>query len=454
MKPRRVLIANRGEIALRVIRACKSLGYTSISVYSEEDRHSMHVLMADEAICIGPAKASLSYRNIPAILAAAEVTSADAIHPGYGFLSENADFASAVKEHGFIFIGPSAEHIKLMGNKIEAKETMKRLGVSTIPGVDGGVKDVAAAKKIGEQIGYPILVKAAAGGGGKGMRVAMSPDEVSQAFSDASSEAERLFGDSEVYIEKYIDNPRHIEFQILCDGNGKALHIGERECSIQRRNQKVWEEAPSIVLSHELRQRYGKIICDAMREMRYSGVGTLEFLYDEGKLYFMEMNTRIQVEHTVSERVSGVDLIKWQILIAFGEELTLNQDDIKLSGHAIECRINMEDPLTFAPSPGLIEHHIIPGGPYVRVDTALYSGYRVSSHYDSLGAKLIVWGEDRETCIRNLRHALNEYIITGPKNLIPLFKRLTRNPDVISGNLSIKWLDENLGKINAQPYST
>jgi acetyl-CoA carboxylase, biotin carboxylase subunit len=449
---KRVLIANRGEIALRVIRACKSLGHTAIAVFSEEDKHSMHVLMADESICIGPARSALSYRNIHAILSAAEASNADAIHPGYGFLSENEQFAEAVNLNGFILIGPSAEHIRVMGNKIEAKEHMKQLGVPTIPGIDRSLMTIQEVREAVEEIGYPVLIKASAGGGGKGMRIANSESELVNAYNEAAGEAERLFSNREVYLERYINEPRHIEFQILCDGNGKAMHIGERECSIQRRNQKVWEEAPSIVLTPELRARYGEIVCNAMSKLKYKGAGTLEFLYDQGNLYFMEMNTRIQVEHTVSERISGVDLIKWQIRIAFGEELTLNQKDIHLTGHAIECRINMEDPMTFAPSPALVEHHIMPGGPYVRVDTALYPGYKVSSHYDSLGSKLIVWGEDRETCLRNVQHALKEYIITGPQNLIPLFKRLAVHPDVLSGNLSIKWLDENIAEINKEPY--
>jgi len=448
MTKKRILIANRGEIALRVIRACKSLGHTAIAIYSEEDRDSMHVLMADEAICIGPAKASASYRNIVAVLSAAEVASADAIHPGYGFMSENYEFAKAVNQHGFIFIGPSPEHINLMGNKIEAKATMKQLGVATVPGVEGSLASINHARESAEAIGYPVLIKASAGGGGKGMRVANNSHELANAYTEASGEAERLFGDGQVYMEKYIDNPRHIEFQILCDGKGGAIHLGERECSIQRRNQKLWEEAPSIVLTQQMRNHYGSIVSEAMRKINYLGVGTLEFLYDRGNLYFMEMNTRIQVEHTVTEEVTGIDLIKWQIRIAFGEELSIKQEEIQFNGHAIECRINMEDPVTFAPSPGLIEHYLAPGGPYVRVDTGLYSGYKVPSHYDSLGAKLIVWGEDRPTCIRNLRHSLHEYVITGPKNLIPFFRKIVEHEDVISGNLSIKWLDENLHKIN------
>ena len=450
---KRILIANRGEIALRIIRACKSMGWISIAVYSEEDKDAMHVLMADQCICIGPAQANASYRNMRAILAAAEISHADGIQPGYGFLSENSEFANAVISHGFVFIGPSPEHIRLMGNKIEAKAAMKALGVSTIPGVDAPIFAVEQAKRIASEIGYPVLVKAASGGGGKGMRVAHDESELISAYSEATGEAGRLFGDDEVYIEKYIHNPRHIEFQVLCDGKGKALHIGERECSIQRRNQKIWEEAPSIVLSEEERQHYGEIVCKAMGELKYSGVGTLEFLYSNKQLYFMEMNTRIQVEHTVTEEISGIDLIKWQMKIAFDQELTLEQKDILLNGHAIECRINMEDPATFIPAPGKIERHVPPCGPYVRVDTALYPEYRVSSHYDSLGAKLVVWGEDRHTAILNMKHALHEYIIIGPKNLIPLFQRLVDIPDVIRGDLSIQWLDHNLPKINAEPYS-
>jgi acetyl-CoA carboxylase, biotin carboxylase subunit len=445
---KRVLIANRGEIALRIIRACKSMGHTAIAVYSEADKESLHVIMADEAVCIGPAKSCASYRNIQAILSAAEVASADAIHPGYGFMSENAEFAKAVTDHEFIFIGPTSDHISLMGNKIRAKETMESLGLKTIPGIEGKLNNLQHAKECAQEIGYPVLIKASAGGGGKGMRIASSEEELESAYRDAANEAQVLFGDSEVYMEKYIDNPRHIEFQVLCDGKGHAIHVAERECSIQRRNQKVWEEAPSIVLSAEQRDQYGKIVADAMKKMQYRGVGTLEFLWDGKELYFMEMNTRIQVEHTVTERITSIDLIKWQIRIAFGEDLTLQQEDVKVTGHAIECRINMEDPVTFIPSPGLVEQHVVPGGPYVRIDTMLYPGYKVPSYYDSLGSKLIVWGEDRETCLRNLTHALEEYIIVGPKNLIPLFKKLVRNKDVRQGNLSIKWLDENLVKIN------
>jgi len=451
---KRILIANRGEIALRIIRACKSMGWFSIAIYSEEDKDAMHVLMADQCICIGPPAASGSYRNIRAILAAAEISHADGIHPGYGFLSENAEFAKTVTDHGFVFIGPSANHIQLMGNKIEAKAVMKELGVLTIPGVDSPVANLTEASKIAAKIGYPVLVKASAGGGGKGMRMAHSENELVSAYTEASGEAERLFGDNEVYIEKYINNPRHIEFQVLCDGRGKAIHLGERECSIQRRNQKIWEEAPSIVLTEEERNSFGTVICEAMSSLKYSGVGTLEFLYSDKQLYFMEMNTRIQVEHTVTEEITRIDLIKWQMRIAFGGELTLNQEDIVLRGHAIECRINMEDPATFAPSPGRIDQHVPPCGPYVRVDTALYPQYKVPSYYDSLGAKLIVWGEDRPTCIMNVRHALHEYIILGPKNLIPLFQRLVECPDVINGNLCISWLDQNLPKINAEPYRT
>jgi len=451
--PKRILIANRGEIALRVIRACRSMGWISIAVYSEEDRDAMHTLMADQCICIGPAQSSKSYRNIRAILAAAEVSHADAIHPGYGFLSENAEFAKAVEDHKFIFIGPSAQHIELMGNKIGAKSAIKSLGLKTIPGVDSPLSGIEEAKSIAAEIGYPVMIKASAGGGGKGMRIAMAESELVSAYTEAAGEAKRLFGDEEVYIEKYINNPRHIEFQILCDGKGKAIHLGERECSIQRRNQKIWEEAPSIVLAESERLKYGKLICQAMSKLQYKGVGTLEFLYDNGELYFMEMNTRIQVEHTVTERITGIDLIKWQMRVAFDEELTLNQEDVKINGHAIECRINMEDPATFQPCPGKILQHVTPGGPYVRIDTALYPDYKVPSHYDSLGSKLIVWGEDRATCIMNVRQALHEYVILGPNTLIPLFKRLADNEDVISGNLSIKWLDQNLPMINAAPYN-
>lgn len=446
---RRILIANRGEIAMRAIRACKSLGYTSIAIYSTADSQAMHVLMADEAICIGPPKSCDSYRSIRAILSAADVTKAEAIYPGYGFLSENADFAKAITDHGLIFIGPSSEHIHMMGNKIQAKITMNKLGIKTTPGT-GAIQSLEDGIAKAEEIGFPVLVKASAGGGGKGMRVAQTRDAFKAAYQGAIQEAVALFGDGEVYLEKYLANPRHIEFQIIADKYGNALHLGERECSIQRRNQKLWEEAPSIILSAEERNKWGQIVANAISEMGYVGAGTLEFLYEDGNLYFMEMNTRIQVEHTVSEIITGFDLVRWQMRIAFGDKLDVKQEDIKVVGHAIECRINIEDPVNFRPSPGHIDHILWPSGPYVRVDTALYSGYTVPGHYDSLGAKIIARGENRYIALRNMRQALKECTIVGCKTLVPLFEVLANNQDVIDGNLSIKWLDQNQERISQQ----
>ena len=434
---------------MRAIRACKSLGYTSIAVYSEADANAMHTLMADEAVCIGPAKSCDSYRNIRSILSAAFATNAEAIYPGYGFLSENADFAKAVVDHGLVFIGPSASHINMMGNKIQAKETMRNLGLTTIQGTSS-VKSFEHASAEAHAIGFPVIIKASAGGGGKGMRIAHTVNDFRDAYYSAIQEAVALFGDGEVYIEKYLDNPRHVEFQILADKHGNVLHLGERECSIQRRNQKLWEEAPSIVLSTDARHRWGSLVANAIREMKYEGAGTIEFLYDNGDLYFMEMNTRIQVEHTVTEMVTGIDLVRWQIRIAFGDVLDIKQEAVTVKGHAIECRVNLEDPVTFRPSPGFIENILLPSGPYVRVDTALYSGYTVPGHYDSLGAKIIVYGEDRHTALLNLRQSLKESTVLGCKTLIPLFSALLDQPDVIKGNLSIKWLDENLKSISEQ----
>lgn len=444
---RRILIANRGEMAMRAIRACKSLNHIAIAIYSEADAKSMHVLMADESICIGPSKSCSSYRNIKAILSAADVMKADAIYPGYGFLSENPDFARAVEKHKFIFIGPSAKHIHMMGNKIEAKKTMQSYGIDTIPGTPE-ITSLEHGLECAKKIGFPVLVKAAAGGGGKGMRVALTETDFTKAYNEASQEAEILFGDQQVYIEKYLNNPRHIEFQVLSDQCGNVIHLGERECSIQRRNQKLWEEAPSIVLSSEQREEWGNRITEAIRKMEYVGAGTLEFLYEDNQLYFMEMNTRIQVEHSVSELITSVDIVRWQIRIAFGAKLDIEQKDISIRGHAIECRINAEDPVNFQPSPGLIENLLLPSGPYIRVDTALYTGYTIPSHYDSLIAKLIARGEDRYTCILNLQHALKECTIVGCKTLVPFFQYLITESDVREGNLSIKWLDQNIERIS------
>ena len=441
----KILIANRGEIAVRIMRAAKELGIETVAVYSTADREAMHVKLAEEAICIGPPPARESYLNIPALIAACEITGADAIHPGYGFLAENARFAEICTEHGITFIGPKAEHIRIMGDKIEAKRTARALGIPCVPGSEGGVTDDGEAIRIADDIGFPVLVKAAAGGGGRGMKVARRRDDLATALATARSEAAAAFGDDAVYLEKYLEKPRHIEIQVLGDGQGNAVHLGERDCSLQRRHQKVWEESPSPALNASERHSIGEIVADAMRKLKYLGVGTIEFLYEDGEFYFIEMNTRIQVEHPVTEMISGIDLINEQIRIASGGTLGLRQDDIILAGHAIECRINAEHHATFRPSPGRIDYFHTPGGLGVRVDSAAYQGYMIPPHYDSLIGKLIVHGRNRNEAMLRLRRTLDEFIIEGVDSTLPLFRALVRDRDIQNGDYDIHWLERYLG---------
>ncbi|HET6535667.1 MAG TPA: acetyl-CoA carboxylase biotin carboxylase subunit [Sphingomicrobium sp.] len=442
MKIEKLLIANRGEIALRIHRACHEMGIKTVAVHSTADSDAMHVRLADETVCIGPPPATESYLNIPNIISAAEVVHADAIHPGYGFLSENAQFAEIVERHDIIWVGPKPEHIRTMGDKIEAKRTAAKLGLPLVPGSDGPLTSVDQAKKLADEIGYPVLIKAASGGGGRGMKVVPSGDQIDSLMSQAAAEARSSFGDDTVYMEKYLGNPRHIEFQVFGDGNGKAIHLGERDCSLQRRHQKVLEEAPSPVLTPEERFHMGTLVANAMAEMGYRGAGTIEFLYENGEFYFIEMNTRLQVEHPVTEMISGIDLVREQIRVACGEGLGYTQEQVKLHGHAIECRINAEDPETFAPSPGLVKNYVAPGGMHVRVDSGLYTGYRVPPFYDSMIGKLIVYGSNRESCIRRLRRALEEFVVEGMKTTIPLHQRLVRDPEFLAGDYTIKWLEQ------------
>jgi len=441
----KILIANRGEIALRILRAAKELGIATVAVHSTADSEAMHVKLADESVCIGPPPARESYLNIPALLSACEITGAEAVHPGYGFLAENARFAEILAEHQIEFIGPSAEHIRLMGDKIEAKRTAKKLGIPCVPGSDGAV-DADEALRIAKEIGYPVIVKASAGGGGRGMKVARSAKELATALGMARSEAKAAFGDDAVYLEKFLDNPRHIEVQILGDGQGHAIHLGERDCSLQRRHQKVFEESPSPALNLAQRLEIGEICANAMREMNYKSAGTIEFLYDDGKFYFIEMNTRIQVEHPVTEMVTGLDLVNEQIKIAAGAPLSIAQSDVVFSGHAIECRINAEDPKTFRPSPGKIAYYHPPGGLGVRVDSAAYAGYAIPPYYDSLIGKLIVHGRTRDEALLRLRRALDEFIVDGIETTIPLFRDLVRNPEIQNGAYDIHWLEHYLEK--------
>ena len=446
MAIRRLLIANRGEIALRIHRAAHEMGIETVAVHSTADAEAMHVRLADHAVCIGPPAARDSYLNVAAIISAAEITHADAIHPGYGFLSENAKFADIVEAHDITWIGPKPEHIRTMGDKIEAKRTAGALGLPLVPGSDGAVSDVDEAKAIAEAAGYPVIIKAASGGGGRGMKVCTSPDQLETLMQQAGSEAKAAFGDATVYIEKYLGNPRHIEFQVFGDGKGNAIHLGERDCSLQRRHQKVLEEAPSPVISADERQRMGGIVAKAMADMGYRGAGTIEFLWENGEFYFIEMNTRLQVEHPVTEAITGVDLVREQIRIADGLPLSVKQEDIEFKGHAIECRINAEDPWTFAPSPGEVTNYHAAGGMHVRVDSGLYAGYRIPPYYDSMIAKLIVYGRTREGCIMRLKRALEEMVISGPKTSIPLHQALLTEPDFLSGDYSIKWLEEWLAR--------
>jgi acetyl-CoA carboxylase biotin carboxylase subunit len=442
----KVLIANRGEIALRILRACKELGIRTVAVHSTADADAMHVRLADESVCIGPPASRESYLNIHQIVAACEITGADAIHPGYGFLSENAKFADILAAHNITFIGPSAEHIRIMGDKIEAKRTAKRLGIPVVPGSEGGVTDNREAARIAGEIGYPVIIKAAAGGGGRGMKVARGPEDLSVALSTARSEAGAAFGDDAVYIEKYLEKPRHIEVQVMGDGAGEAVHLGERDCSLQRRHQKVWEEANSPALNAEERDRIGTTVAKAIADLGYSGAGTIEFLYENGEFYFIEMNTRLQVEHPVTEAVTGIDLVHEQIRIASGSGLSVRQKDIQFNGHAIECRINAEDPRTFTPSPGTVDHFHTPGGLGVRVDSAVYSGYKIPPYYDSLIGKLIVHGRNRVEALMRLRRALDEFVVDGIKTTLPLFQDLIGNPDIANGDYDIHWLEKYLAK--------
>ena len=446
---KKLLIANRGEIALRIHRACHEMGIETVAVHSTADADAMHVRLADQAVCIGPPAATDSYLNIPNIISAAEISGADAIHPGYGFLSENAKFAEIVEAHGLIFVGPKPEHIRIMGDKVEAKRTAGALGLPLVPGSDGAITDVEEAKALAAEIGYPVLIKAASGGGGRGMKVVPSEDQLETLMQQAGSEAKAAFGDSTVYMEKYLGNPRHIEFQVFGDGNGQAIHLGERDCSLQRRHQKVLEEAPSPIITAEERARMGGVVAKAMADMGYRGAGTIEFLWEDGEFYFIEMNTRLQVEHPVTEMITGLDLVREQIRVAEGHPLTLRQQDVQFRGHAIECRINAEDPRTFAPSPGTVKMYHAPGGMHVRVDSGLYQGYKVPPYYDSMIAKLIVYGTTREGALRRLRRALNEFVIEGMKTTIPLHKALLDDPEFQKGDYTIKWLEEWLAKQGA-----
>jgi acetyl-CoA carboxylase biotin carboxylase subunit len=443
---KKVLIANRGEIALRIHRACHEMGIKTVAVHSTADTDAMHVRLADEAICIGPPAAADSYLNIPAIISAAEISHADAIHPGYGFLSENARFAEIVELHNIIWIGPKPEHIRVMGDKVEAKRTAAKLGLPLVPGSDGPVEGPEEARKVAAQTGYPLLVKAASGGGGRGMKIVRFEDELDSQLSQARSEAKNAFGDDTVYIEKYLGDPRHIEFQVFGDGKGHAIHLGERDCSLQRRHQKVLEEAGSPVITPEERDRMGGIVAKAMADMGYRGAGTIEFLYENGEFFFIEMNTRLQVEHPVTEYITGIDLVREQIRIAAGEPLSCTQEQVQFRGHAIECRINAEDPETFAPSPGTVKGFHAPGGMHVRVDSGLYVGYKVPPYYDSMIAKLIVYGSSRERCIMRLRRALEEFVIEGMKTTIPLHQKLINEPDFLAGDYTIKWLEDWLAR--------
>jgi acetyl-CoA carboxylase biotin carboxylase subunit len=439
----KVLIANRGEIALRVIRACKEMGISTVAIHSTADSDAMHVRLADESVCVGPAPAGQSYLNMASILAACEITGAEAIHPGYGFLSENAKFADIVAEHGITFIGPTADHIRMMGDKITAKQTVKDLGIPTVPGSDGEVTD-AQASKVAAEIGYPVLIKATAGGGGRGMKVAKNAEELSFALSQARAEAKAAFGNDTVYMEKYLQKPRHIEIQILADSHGKVVHLGERDCSLQRRHQKVWEEAGSPALNAQERDDIGGICTRALEKLGYLGAGTIEFLYEDGRFYFIEMNTRLQVEHPVTEAITGIDIVREQIRIASGAAMDFTQKDIQFEGHAIECRINAENPFTFRPSPGLITQFHTPGGLGVRFDSAIYAGYKIPPYYDSLAGKLIVHARNRNECLLRLRRALDELVVGGIETTIPLFQGLVRDPDIINGDYSIHWLEKHL----------
>ncbi len=442
MAIKKLLIANRGEIALRIHRACHEMGILTVAVHSTADSDAMHVRLADESVCIGPPAAKDSYLNMANIISAAEITHADAIHPGYGFLSENAQFAEIVESHGICWVGPKPEHIRIMGDKVEAKRTAAKLGLPLVPGSPGPIDNVAEARVIANDVGYPVIIKAASGGGGRGMKVVEDEDHLESAMMQAASEAKAAFGDDTVYMEKYLGDPRHIEFQVFGDGEGKAIHIGERDCSIQRRHQKVIEEAPSPVISPEQRARMGGIVAKAMADMGYRGAGTIEFLYENDEFYFIEMNTRLQVEHPVTELISDIDLVREQIRVAQGDGLSCTQDEVVLHGHAIECRINAEDPETFAPSPGLVKNYVAPGGMHVRVDSGLYAGYRVPPYYDSMIGKLIVYGVTRDDCIMRLKRALEEFVVEGMKTTVPLQQKIIRTEAFKRGDYTIKWLEQ------------
>ena len=438
----KILIANRGEIALRVIRACREMGIKSVAVHSTADTDAMHVRMADESVCIGPAPSSASYLSKAAIISACEITGAQAVHPGYGFLSENASFAQALEDHGITFIGPSAEHIRIMGDKITAKETAKALGIPVVPGSEGGVPDFETAIGVAAGIGFPVIIKATAGGGGRGMKVAKNAEELEIAFRTARAEAKSAFGNDEVYIEKYLQKPRHIEIQVFGDGKGKAVHLGERDCSLQRRHQKVFEEAPGPCITREMRATIGKVCADAVAKINYIGAGTIEFLYEDGEFYFIEMNTRLQVEHPVTESIFGVDLVREQIRVASGMEMSFGQEDLEINGHSIEVRINAEKIPNFSPCPGKVTQYHAPGGLGVRIDSALYDGYRIPPYYDSLIGKLIVHGRDRPEALARLKRALGELIIDGVDTSIPLFHMLLAEPEIQNGDYNIHWLEK------------
>ncbi len=447
----KILIANRGEIALRVLRACKELGIATVAVHSTADEDAMHVRLADESVCIGPPPAKDSYLNIPALLAACEITGADAVHPGYGFLSENARFAEILAEHNVHFIGPRPEHIRLMGDKIAAKRAAEQLGIPTVPGSEGGIGSDEEARRLAGETGFPIMVKAAAGGGGRGMKVIRSEADLPSALAMARAESKAAFGDDTLYLEKYLERPRHIEIQVLGDGKGRAIHLGERDCSLQRRHQKVWEEGRCPALNTTARDAIGETVARAMREIKYLGVGTVEFLYDDGAFHFIEMNTRIQVEHPVTEMITDIDLILEQIRVAAGNDLQLGQDGVKFHGHAIECRINAENAVSFRPSPGKIIHYHPPGGLGVRVDSAVYHGYAIPPFYDSLIGKLIVHGKTRGECLMRLRRALDEFVIDGVETNLPLFRALAQEKDIIDGDYHIHWLEEFLARGGLEP---
>jgi acetyl-CoA carboxylase biotin carboxylase subunit len=438
---KKILIANRGEIALRIHRACNEMGIATVAVHSEADAGAMHVRLADESVCIGPASAAKSYLNIPSIISAAEITGAEAVHPGYGFLSENARFAEIVGAHGMTFIGPKPEHIRVMGDKISAKKAAREAGIPVVPGSDGGVETVEEAVKAAEKIGFPVLIKAASGGGGRGMKVAKSPDQLEEAVQTAQTEAKAAFGDGTVYMERYLQKPRHIEIQVVADSFGTVCHLGERDCSLQRRHQKVLEEAPSPAIDAKAREKIGKTVVEAIAKIGYLGVGTIEFLYEDGEFFFIEMNTRLQVEHPVTEAITGIDLVREQIRIAAGLPLSFSQKDVMIEGHAIECRINAENPKTFTPSPGLVTDFHAPGGLGVRLDSALYAGYSIPPYYDSLIGKLIVHGRDREEAVSRMKRCLGEMVVGGIETTIPLFQELLNNPDIVAGDYDIHWLE-------------